>query len=190
MTRGSDMEQKPFQLGILVGRFQTMHLGHEQMVRTALTLCRETAVFIGSSQESGTNKNPLSYEIRRQLLQNVFGDRLQIHPLPDIGVGNNSKWGDYVLETVYRRCGKYPDLLVSGKESRRIDWFDGVSSLRIAELYIPKTIDISASRMRELLINDDFDTWKRYVNEKNLEMYPVLRERILASKDNLETRSI
>ena len=184
------MEKKPFQLGILVGRFQTMHLGHEQMIQTAIDLCEEAAVFIGSSQESGTSKNPLSYELRRQLLQNVFGSRLHIYPLPDIGVGNNSKWGDYVAENVLQRCGRYPDLLVSGKESRRLDWFDGVNGLRIAELYIPKAIDISASRMRSFLIEDDFDSWKQFVNEKNLGMYSLLRQRVLESKDNLETRSI
>ena len=184
------MEKKPFQLGILVGRFQTVHLGHQQMIQTALDLCEETAVFIGSSQESGTNKNPLSYEIRRQLLENVFGSQLRIFPLPDIGVGNNSKWGDYVIENVVRCCGKYPDLLVSGKESRRVDWFDGVNGLRISELYIPKSIDISASRMRELLIEDDFDGWKAFVSESNHSMYPILREKVLSAKDHLETQSI
>ena len=154
------MENKPFQLGILVGRFQTMHLGHEQMVQTALDLCRETAVFIGSSQESGTNKNPLSYEIRKQLLQNVFGDRLQIYPLPDIGVGNNSRWGDYVLRNVFERFGVMPDLLVSGKESRRPDWFEGPGAPAISELYIPKTIDISATQMREFAKAGKLDAFK------------------------------
>lgn len=184
------MEKKPFQLGILVGRFQTMHIGHEQMVQTAVDLCEETALFIGSSQESGTNKNPLPYELRKQLLENVFGDKIHIYPLPDIGVGNNAKWGDYVLENVMLRCGRQPDLLVSGKESRRLDWFDEVNGLQIAELYIPKTIDISASRMRQLLIDDDFETWKQFVNEKNLHLYTILRAIILESKDNLETSSI
>ena len=32
------MSGKPFSLGILVGRFQTLHAGHEQMIRTALAL--------------------------------------------------------------------------------------------------------------------------------------------------------
>ena len=49
---------KPFSLGIMVGRFQTLHIGHEQMIRTGLELCDEVGIFIGSSQESGTEKNP------------------------------------------------------------------------------------------------------------------------------------
>ena len=92
-----------------------------------------------------TSTNPFPYEIRRQLLRNLFGDAVEIYPLPDIGVGNTAAWGDYVLENVMQRFGRMPDLLVSGKETRRLDWFDSVAGVRIAELYIPKTVEISAS---------------------------------------------
>ena len=33
------MEKKPYALGILVGRFQTLHLGHEDMIGKALEMC-------------------------------------------------------------------------------------------------------------------------------------------------------
>ena len=181
---------KPFALGILVGRFQVVHAGHEQMIRTAMALCDRVGVFIGSSQESGTSKNPFPYALRRQLLENLFGDGVEVYPLPDIGVGNTSAWGDYVLENVQARFGRLPDLLVSGKESRRLDWFDSVQGVRIAELYIPKTIEISASKMREYLIADDRETWESYVNQKNHTLYPELRELALASRDHQETQSI
>ena len=41
---------KPFALGILVGRFQTLHAGHQQMIETALSLCDQVGIFVGSSQ--------------------------------------------------------------------------------------------------------------------------------------------
>ena len=181
---------KPFALGILVGRFQVVHAGHEQMIRTAMALCDRVGIFIGSSQESGTSKNPFPYALRRQLLENLFGGGVEIHPLPDIGVGNTAAWGDYVLENVQSRFGCLPELLVSGKESRRLDWFDSLRGGRIAELYIPKTIDISASKMREYLIEDDRAAWESYVNPKNHPLYPQLRTLALASQENRETQSI
>ena len=167
---------KPFALGILVGRFQVVHAGHEQMIRTAMALCDRVGIFIGSSQESGTSKNPFPYALRRHL--------------PDIGVGNTAAWGDYVLENVQSRFGCLPELLVSGKETRRLDWFDSLQGVRIAELYIPKTIDISASKMREYLIEDDRAAWESYVNPKNHPLYPQLRALALASQENRETQSI
>ena len=181
---------KPYKLGILVGRFQTIHLGHEKMVNTALHLCRQVGVFVGSSQESLTSKNPFSYEIREEMLHAVFGDAIRVYPLPDIGVGNNPRWGDYVLQNVEARFSCLPDLLVSGKEARRLDWFDSVAGLAISELYIPKSIDISATEMRQFFLADDFESWKKHTNPRLWSKYPELRQIVLASQARQETDSI
>lgn len=181
---------KAFDLGILLGRFQTFHAGHEYMIEKAIGSCERVGIFIGSSQESGTAKNPFTYEEREGILKKVFGDSISVFPLPDIGVGNNSKWGDYVLENVRNRFGKNPDLLVSGKEERRISWFDSAHGVLIAELYVPKTIDISATEMRSYLIDGDYESWKRYTNKALWEDYEELRASVLAAKDNFETDSI
>ena len=181
---------KPYKLGILVGRFQTIHLGHEKMVNTALHLCRQVGVFVGSSQESLTSKNPFSYEIREEMLHAVFGDAIRVYPLPVIGVGNNPRWGDYVLQNVEARFSCLPDLLVSGKEARRLDWFDSVAGLAISELYIPKSIDISATEMRQFFLADDFESWKKHTNPRLWSKYPELRQIVLASQSRRETDSI
>ena len=184
------MNEKPFSLGILVGRFQTIHTGHEQMIRTALALCGRVGIFVGSSQESGTANNPFPYATREQLLRLLFGEQIQVFPLPDIGVGNTAAWGDYVLENVKARFGRLPDLLVSGKEARRLDWFDSVEGVRIAELYIPKTIHISASQMRSFFIQGDRESWQRYTNPILWSQYDTLRGLVLQSRDHDETASM
>ncbi|MDO4748340.1 MAG: adenylyltransferase/cytidyltransferase family protein [Eubacteriales bacterium] len=184
------MDNKIYKLGIIVGRFQVFHSGHEDMINTAISLCDKVGIFVGSSQESNTLKNPFSYETREKILKKVFSDKVSVFPLPDIGVGNNSTWGDYVLKNVNERFGFSPDLLISGKESRRVDWFDSVNGLSIAELYIPKTIDISATQMREHLINNDFEEWKSYTNKELWDDYQMFRNIICECKNNLETDSI
>lgn len=184
------MKAKPYKLGILVGRFQTLHSGHEDMINRAIALCERVGVFVGSSNESGTSKNPFSYDTREKMLKTVFGDNVFVYPLPDIGVGNNSTWGDYVLKNVVERFGEMPDLLISGKEARRVSWFDSVEGTSIAELYIPKTIDISATEMREHFINNDVESWREYTNPKLWNMYDELRKEVLKSKDNTATESI
>ena len=181
---------KPFHLGLVVGRFQTLHTGHEDMIGKAIALCDRVGIFVGSSQENGTFKNPFSYALRREMLTDVFGDSVSVYPLPDIGVGNNSRWGEYVLRNVLERFGSMPDLLVSGKESRRLDWFDGVAGLAISELYIPKSIDISATEMRQFFLADDFESWKKHTNPRLWSKYPELRQIVLASQARQETDSI
>lgn len=184
------MNNKPYRLGILVGRFQTLHSGHTDMINRAIELCDKVGIFVGSSNESGTSKNPFSYETRENMLKTVFGNEVFVFPLPDIGVGNNSTWGDYVLKNVFDRFGEMPDLLVSGKEARRVSWFDSVDGASIAELYIPKTIEISATEMRDFLINDDCESWKKYTDSKLWGKYEKLRQEVILSKDNSETHSI
>ena len=184
------MNAKPFDLGITVGRFQTLHTGHVYMIEKAIAVCERVGIFVGSSQESGTFKNPYTYEQRERFLREVFGNKVEIYPLPDIGVGNNSTWGDYVLENVRKRFGKSPDLLVSGKEERRVSWFDSVEGVSVAELYVPKIIDVSASRMREFFISDRFDEWKEYTPKALWDDYEEMKAAVLAAKDNLYTDSI
>ena len=172
------MNAKPFDLGIMVGRFQTFHSGHEYMIDKASAVCKRVGIFIGSSQESGTLKNPFTYEARKKMLKKVFGNQIEIYPLPDIGVGNNSKWGEYVLENVRRRFGKSPDLLISGKEERRIDPHGKATRAEMD------------TRMRGFFIEDDRASWQKYTPAPLWDEYDAMRAAVLAAKDNLFTSSI
>ena len=183
-------KKKPYGLGILVGRFQGIHSGHEYMINSALALCGEVAVFVGSSQESGTNKNPFDYETRAKMLRRIYGRKIGIYPLPDAGLGNCAAWGEYVMKNVVERTGRLPDLSVSGKEERRASWLEGESGEGIAELYVPKTIDISATRMREYFISGDEESWRAFTNPALYDMYGELRAAVVASRDVAETDSI
>ena len=181
---------RPYRFGLLVGRFQMPHIGHMEMIEKALTVCARVGLLIGSAQESGTSKNPFSFETRAELLRLLFSQGVDIAPLPDIGVGNNATWGAYVLETARKQFGETPDLMISGKEGRRLSWFDFEAAKGIAELYIPKTVDISASEMRFFLIADDRAKWERYTDERLWGQYDRLRALALLSRDNCRTDSI
>lgn len=179
---------KIYKLALLVGRFQALHLGHERMIGDALMLSERVAVFIGSSQESGTQKNPFSYEIRKKMLETVFGDKIEIYPLPDAGLGNNCLWGQYVLEKVVSACGQKPDLFVTGREDRRVSWFEDKEG--ITELIIPKVIEASATQLRAYLTDGDEKNWQALTPAALHPMFAFLREEVLSSLANAETQSI
>ena len=185
--------RKPYKLGFVVGRFQTFHNGHADMIGKALGICEKVAVFIGSSQESGTEKNPFPYETRANFFKEIYGDAVSVYPLPDLGVGNNPTWGEYVIENVVERCGEFPDIMISGKEERRIGWLAGNTGSKgekIAELYVPKTFVVSATEMRDHLLAGDYDAWKRNVPRELWDDFPSLREITLAARGNVESSSI
>ena len=184
------MAEKPFALGLIVGRFQTLHLGHADMIEKALAVCGRVGIFVGSSQESGTEKNPYSYEMRKRMLEAVFPGRLEIRPLPDRGLGNNSLWGQYVLENAQSQFSSLPDLVISGREERRTSWFDESGEGKMAELIVPKSLDISATALRHMLAEDERLEWQRYTPQALHGMYDEMREKVLASLENTRTESI
>ena len=102
----------------------------------------------------------------------------------------STEWGRHVLACAAERFGEIPDLFVTGRETRRIDWFDCPQGAGMAQLYIPKTIDISASEMRRFLMENDRASWERYTDPALWEAYGRLRELALASAGNTETDSI
>ena len=179
--------------GLIVGRFQVFHIGHRNIVRAALRLCDRVLVLIGSSQEAGTAKNPLSYETRRDVIAEIFPreaerGRLIIAPLPDLGVGNVPAWGNYVYSAATDVLGTPPALFVTGREGRRVNWFD--DNPAISELYVPKTVDISATQLREFLAAGDVVNWRQYTDLSSWHRFEALREAVLRSAGNNETASM
>lgn len=87
---------RPYDSGLLVGRFQTFHKGHQKLIETGLMLCDRLLVFVGSAQEFGTERNPLNVETRIEMIKNVFStDRVMIYALPDLTNGDDIRpeWG-------------------------------------------------------------------------------------------------
>lgn len=183
------MSGRIYKTALLVGRFQIIHSGHADMIQTAVRLADRVLVLVGSSNESRTEKNPFSYAERKKMLLSIFPS-LEVAPLPDIGVGNCPKWGEYVLDVCLDSFGTEPELFVSGNESRRDDWFDSERGEKIARLFIPKTIDVSASRMREYLLCGDRENFGRYISPA-LNGYCDFMKNVLAeSKGKKNTSSI
>ena len=55
--------------GLFVGRFQPFHLGHLKVIEWILERCEKVTVVIGSSLEFSTQRNPFTYEERREMIE-------------------------------------------------------------------------------------------------------------------------
>ncbi|MCD6523333.1 MAG: adenylyltransferase/cytidyltransferase family protein [Candidatus Diapherotrites archaeon] len=83
---------------IFVGRFQPLHKGHIHAIKQALKDYDEVIIGIGSSQESGTLRNPYSYEERVRMIKEKF-PRIKVIPIPD--VNDDEKWVKQILDKVH-----------------------------------------------------------------------------------------
>lgn len=82
---------------VFIGRFQPFHIGHEQVIRTALTLADNVIILIGSANKPRTIKNPWTYMERVGMIADGMdlsredAGRVTYAPLPDASY-NDQKW--------------------------------------------------------------------------------------------------
>lgn len=112
-------------LGFVIGRFQPFHNGHKHLIETAYDNCDELVVFIGSSQESRTLKNPFTFQERWRMLYDELciqgGRNIIFTPLADTATNQEwidsicdelnfmTKWTSEITETVFFCCDKDED---------------------------------------------------------------------------------
>ena len=178
---------KPYDIGLIVGRFQHFHIGHKSLVENAYKLCDRVLILVGSSQESGTLRNPYLPSTRIDVIREIYGkdnDNLIIKELADLTDENDitTDWGKYVLKNVCTHIRKAPSLMIYGNDEFRSKWFAPEDIQDTAELVIPRSrIPISATLLREALVKDDFSYWSKYVDEKTHKMYDRLRSELLST---------
>lgn len=165
---------KQYKLGLVLGRFQGIHKGHEEIINEAMKLCDKVLIFIGSSDKSGTVDNPFPYELRYNMLHDIYKDSVYIYPLPDLGVGNVPKWGDYVIEEAKKVVGK-PDLIIYGEEPKVNTWYKNYSD--IAYIGIDRGIvKINATTLRQFIKEDKKEEFFKYTNKEIHKYYDELKK--------------
>lgn len=176
---------KPYDVGLICGRFQTFHKGHEKLVDTGLMLCDRLLILIGSSQECGTERNPLNITTREKMLKTVYGDNpnIMIYGLSDLTHENDIRpeWGKYLLSNVDRYIYKNPEVMIYGNDESRSQWFDKADLKNTTELIINRAeLPISATMLRQFMVEDNRREWMKWVNPRLHKMYDELRNELMS----------
>ena len=174
---------KPYDTGLLVGRFQTFHKGHQHLIETGLMLCDRLLVLVGSAQECGTERNPLNVETRISMIKAVFlTDRVMIYALSDLTDETDIRpeWGRYVLDSADRYIYKAPELMIYGNDESRSRWFDTEDIINTSEFIVNRgAIPISATMLRKMMVKDERREWMQWVDPKLHKLYDVLRNELM-----------
>ncbi len=175
---------KPYDVGLVCGRFQTFHRGHERLVETGLLLCDRLLILIGSAQECGTERNPFNINTRTKMLRMIYGDdpNIMIYGLPDMTNENDLRpeWGKYLLDHTQRYIYKNPEIMIYGNDESRSAWFDKSDLKYTTELILNRhELPISATKVRKLMVFDRRQEWMEHVNPKLHKMYDELRRELM-----------
>lgn len=177
---------KVFKLGILVGRFQPIHKGHQKLINIGLSLCDKLIIFISSAQESSSKRNPFDYELRLELIKAVLkskldSGRIEVYGLNDLTNENDliPEWGEYVLDNVKKHTNKFPNCIIYGKdnEDNIRKCFTVKATEKITEIFVDRKSDnISATMIRQLILQDKKQEFKKYVDHKIYNRYDELKK--------------
>lgn len=145
--------------GLILGRFQGFHKGHEMLIRKACETCDRVLVLVGSAQI----ETPFTYDERRTMIRNVFPD-IEIAPICDVGMDAHETFAQHVMDTCREAFGTTPDILIFGREDAHRKWIDG---LDLPVLQIEKSIDIASSKLISA------PNWQDFVSAANI---PLLQK--------------
>lgn len=179
------MKMKPYDCGLICGRFQTFHKGHESLVETGLKLCDRLLILVGSAQECGTERNPFNINTRTKMLKTIYGDNqnIMIYGLADLTNENDitPDWGRYLLKNVDRYIYKAPELMIYGNDEARSRWFNPEDIKDTSEFIVNRgRIPISATMVREAMVFDRRKEWMSMVNPRLHKMYDELRRELMS----------
>ena len=165
-----------FKKGMVLGRFQGFHLGHQAVIDKALETCESVLIFIGSSDKSGSVYNPFPYELRAAIVNDIYNGRVTVAPLPERGLGDIGAWGEYMLESASKVFGM-PDCFIFGNEEKCHKWFPNNELT-----FIPidrSLIKIHGTELRELIYNDDYKSFSQFTDERIHKYYGIMRQILL-----------
>lgn len=178
---------KPYKTGLVVGRFQHIHIGHEKLINIGLCLCEKLIIFVTYRDNEDKDKNPLDIEYRIKLINIIYEkeineNKIAIYPIYDVDLqdGVTHLWGQNVIDTYIEYMNVRPECIIYGKDKSINKCFPAEIVFNITEIFVDRiSLKISATQMREYLLNDDYNNWKKYVNSRIYNEYPTLRNKLM-----------
>ncbi len=175
-----------FEFSFVCGRYGHADLGHKFLIDKGISISRKTYVAIGSAQEKGTLRNPFCIETRKRVLREMFSDlsedRLVIDGIDDMSneLNRSTSWGTYLKKHLMEKFGRFPDLILYGREGNRSTWFEESDMTMTSELLVPRSlVPISGTEIRGMLLIDDEEAWCKNVPEDIYYLYSDLREELM-----------
>lgn len=88
-------------VALAIMRTQPLHEGHTRIAQRMVSNFDTVIIGCGSADKPVSISNPYPVELRMQMWRNVYGDRIKLVPLADLGATRDTnEWCDYVLKKI------------------------------------------------------------------------------------------
>ena len=151
--------------GLIVMRGQPLHNGHISLINLMLEECSNPNIVLGSIQESRTERNPFTFEERKQMIQNIYKDKINIYGVEDIP-NNNELW----LKTVFSKIKNKIDVYYCGDNDNGKFFKNDVKIIRKLDRSKQKeNLKISGTEIRKM-IKENNKKWKLFIPKENIKL--------------------
>lgn len=145
-----------YNVGVIVGRFQIDKLtsGHSMLINTALAQCDRLLIFVGTTVVRDSNKNPLDYRTREQMLLTAFAkytNRISIHALGDCAT--DEEWSA-ILDRRIREIDPIGSVRLYGSRDSFISHYKG----NFETIEVPPFGDVNATELRKQIAATPIDS--------------------------------
>ena len=176
-------------IGLAVMRTQPLHKGHTRIIDTMIQDSDVAIIGMGSCNVSRTQHDPFTPEERKEMLRNVYGDRIKIVMLSDLGITpGKDDWVNYVLGKIRKLGLPEPSDYYSGShgdsvwyKNRFVDYVgdrhpgwqyefvreDGTVDFRRLHILDRSMNDVPAATDIRTLISMSDESWKKWVPRVN-----------------------
>jgi len=115
-------------LQVIIGRFQTnnLHKGHIKLIQEAKREGKNILILIGVTAATGTDKNPLSFEVRKHLFDQHLSVAI-IKPLHDMP--SDKDWSDQIDNTI-EDLGFKEAIIWGGRDNSIEDYYSGKHQIK------------------------------------------------------------
>lgn len=159
---------KPYDFGIVIGRFQPFHSAHQKLIEHSLSLAEKVIVILGSARSASDVKNPFTPRMREEIIRACFPNeakRLIFRAVRDYPY-NDHVWTAEVQNIVNEETENpekdFKKIAVVGFFKDRSSYYLNLfPQWTFEEFYTPdkKLLSINATVVRENFFNETAD-WK------------------------------
>lgn len=170
-------------LGLVIGRFQPLHKGHISLINQALLDNDKVLVLIGSSNKLRDFKNPFTADERVMFISGIYENEpdLSIQTIKDFDTDD-----EWVQEVTARALGIQEDptnvsIYCNPKDE---EWY---RSNFLFPVVTVKTVDISATKIRQWWYQQDYFSWDKFVPVNVLEAMDAFADFQVMQKEYIYT---
>lgn len=188
-------------IGVILLRAQPFHKGHVYVINQILRENDKALILIGSANKEGTERNPFSYELRKEIVIASLEDekfdrnRILVEGLPDWSMEDAyqyaKEWGNYLYYNIVSRIQRKTFRIYYNDDSSIVNnWFTPELAQRIMVCSINRTSksslvsDISSTRVRNALMTEDETYLEKALSKSVFGRRKELREILVHVSEN------